>query len=114
MSEETRKNLSSAATGRIFTDEVRNKISEARKGIKLSDDIRDKISVSTIALIGIAVTVKNINTNEVLEFASLTDAAEFIGVNRTAVKKITWYWKINKKTIYTGHKKYLKKYFIIC
>lgn len=87
MSEETRNNLSLAARGRILTDFVKNRISEARRGVKLSDETREKISATTTALIGVAVIVKNINTNEELEFASLTDAANFIGVSRTAVKK---------------------------
>jgi group I intron endonuclease len=101
VNEETRKNLSLAATGRILTDEVKNKISEARKGIKLSDETRDKISAATIALIGIAGIVKDINTNEILEFTNLTDAAKFIGVSRTAVSK----------SLNTG--KPIKKQFIV-
>lgn len=38
VSEETRKNLSLAATGRILTEEDKNKISNSRQGIKLSDE----------------------------------------------------------------------------
>jgi len=87
VSEATRKNLSLAATGRILTESDKIKISIARKGIKLSDETRAKISAATIALIGVPVTVKNVNTNEELEYASLTDAAKAIGVSRTAVRK---------------------------
>lgn len=86
-SEETRKNLSLAATNRILTEEDRKKISDARKGIKLSMETRSKIAAAAISLRGIAVVVKNIHTNEELEFASLTYAAEYIGVSRPAVKK---------------------------
>jgi group I intron endonuclease len=87
ISEETKKNLSLAATGRILTEEDRKKISQARKGIKLSDETRYKISTAAVLLRGIPVLVKNVNTSDQQEFASLTDAALAIGVSRTAVKK---------------------------
>lgn len=86
-SEETRKNLSLAATGRILTEEDRKKISDARKGVVLSMETRSKIAAAAVSLRGIAVLVKNINTNEELEFVSLTTAAEYIDVSRPAVKK---------------------------
>jgi len=87
VSEETRENLSLAATGRILTEETRKKISEARKDIKLSVDTRTKISEAAKALRGVKVIVKNIDIKEILEFASLTDAAKAISVSRTAVRK---------------------------
>ena len=65
-SEETKQNLSLAATGRILTEEDKKKISDARKGINLSDETRAKISAAAIALRGVSVTVKNVNTNEEL------------------------------------------------
>lgn len=87
MSEETRKNLSLAATGRTLTEEERLKIYEARKGIKFSDETRAKLSAATTALIGVRVLVEDKDTGEVLEFASLTDAGKFIGVSRPAIRK---------------------------
>lgn len=87
VSEETKQNLSLAATGRILTEEDKKKISDARKGINLSDETRAKISAAAITLRGVSVTVKNINTNEELEFTTLTEAGKFINVTRTAVKK---------------------------
>jgi len=39
------------------------------------------------ALIGVPVIVKNLNTNEELEFSNLTEAGKYIGVSRTAVRK---------------------------
>jgi len=86
-SEETKKNLSLAATGRILTEEAKRKISEARLGIRLSDETRNKISVASKELRGVSVVITNIDTNEVLEFASLTDAGFAIGVSRPAIKK---------------------------
>lgn len=79
--------MSLAATGRILTEEDRKKISDARKGVVLSMETRSKIAAAAVSLRGIAVLVKNINTNEELEFVSLTTAAEYIGVSRPAVKK---------------------------
>lgn len=86
-SEETRKNLSLAATGRILTIEDKKKLSDLRKGAVLSMETRSKIAAAAVSLRGIAVLVKNIHTNEELEFVSLTTAAEYIGVSRPAVKK---------------------------
>ena len=87
MSDETKINLSLAATGRVLTKEVRLKISQARKGIKLSHQTRVKISEAAKSIRGITVLVKNIKTSEVCEFASLTDAASTLGVSRTAIRK---------------------------
>lgn len=79
--------MSIAATGRILTEEDKQKIFDARKGVILSAETRFKLSSAAIAFRGITVIVKNVDTNEELEFASLTDAAKFIGVSRPAVRK---------------------------
>ena len=89
VSEETKKNLSLAAIGRVLTEEDKNKISVARKGITLSVETRSKISAAAVAARGISLLVKNVQTNENLEFSSLTEAAKHIGVSRPAVKKYT-------------------------
>ena len=87
VSEETRKNLSLAATGRILSETDKDKISKKRIGIKLSEETKTKISESTIALIGVSVLVKNIETHTEIEYKTLTEAAKAIGVSRTAVSK---------------------------
>ncbi len=87
VSEETRKNLSIAATGRIITDEEKLKISEARKGLKLSMETRAKLSAATTLIKGVSVVVKNVNTYEEILYPTLTAAAVALGVSRTAVKK---------------------------
>lgn len=87
VSEETKINLSLAATGRVLTKEERLKISQGRKGIKLSYQTRVKISDAAKSIRGITVLVKNIKTSEVCEFVSLTDAASTLGVSRTAIRK---------------------------
>ena len=51
VSEETRKNLSLAATGRKLTEEDKYKISNKRTGIKLSEETKAKLSAVTTALI---------------------------------------------------------------
>lgn len=109
VSEETRKNLSVAATGRILTESERKKISDSRKGIRLSDETRTKISASTTALIGIPVVVKNMDTNKEMEYVNLTEAAKAIGVSRTAVKKALDSGKLLKKLYYVATKKNKKK-----
>lgn len=86
-SAETRKNLSLAATGRVLTDEDKKKLSDARKGIILTAETRAKISAAAVSLRGVRVLVKNNDTEENQEFASLTEAAKYIGVSRPAVKK---------------------------
>jgi len=87
VSNETRKNLSLAATGRILSKEDKDIISDKRSGIKLSEETKLKISGAAISLRGIAVVVKNINTQEETEYLSLTEAAKAIGVSRTAISK---------------------------
>jgi group I intron endonuclease len=87
VSNDTRKNLSLAATGRILSEEDKDKISNIRLGVKLSEETKSKISAAAISLIGVSVVVKNINTQVETEYRSLTEAAEAIGVSRTAVSK---------------------------
>lgn len=87
VSDETRKNLSLSAIGRILTEQDKKKISNSRKGQKLSDETRAKISASTASLIGVPVIIKNIETNLEVEYTTLTEAAKYLGVSRTAVKK---------------------------
>jgi len=87
VSNDTRKNLSLAATGRILSEEDKDKISNKRLGVKLSEETKSKISAAAISLIGVSVVVKNINTQVETEYRSLTEAAEAIGVSRTAVSK---------------------------
>lgn len=97
VSEETRKNLSLAAKGRILTEEDRKKISSKRKGIQLSDVTRKKISLSAVDLRGVKVEIENVNSNEKFEFHTLTDAAKYLEVSRTAIRKVLDSEKLIKK-----------------
>ena len=110
VSEETRNNLSSAATGRRLTEEDKTKISNSRIGVKLSDETRAKLSATAISLRGVPVRVKNLVTLEVTEYTNLTDAAKAIGVSRTAVKKsITSEIHIKKIILLHGRPQRIKK-----
>lgn len=104
VSEETKKNLSLAATGRVLTEETKEKISNKRTGITLSEETKAKISETTTSLIGVSVLVKNINTLVETEYKSLTAAAKVIGVSRTAVAKAMLSGKV-LKNLYTINKK---------
>lgn len=88
VSNETRKNLSLAATGRILSEDDKDKISNKRLGIKLSEETKSKISAAAISLIGISVVVKNINTQVETEYKSLTEAAEAIGLVEQLYQKL--------------------------
>lgn len=100
VSEETRKNLSQAAIGRVLSDAEKSKISASRIGIKLSSETRAKISATTSSLIGVPVIVRNIHTKLETEYINLTEAAKAINVSRVAVKKALDSGKILKKTFY--------------
>lgn len=98
VSEETKKNLAKAAIGRVLTEKDKNKIAEKRKGIKLSDETRAKMSATTAAQIGVSILVKNINTDETIEYKTITEAAGVLGVSRTAINKVIKSGKLLKNT----------------
>ena len=100
VSEETKKNLSQAAIGRVLSEAEKSKISASRVGIKLSAKTRAKISATTSSLIGIPVIVRNIHTSLETEYINLTEAAKAIGVSRVAIKKALDSGRILKKTFY--------------
>ena len=58
-----------------------------RKGIILSVVTREKISSSAASLRGVKIEVVDINTEEKFTFKTLTDAAKYLNVSRTAVSK---------------------------
>lgn len=87
VSDITKNNLSLAATGRVLTEEEREKISISRLGKSLSPETRSKISAGMTKIIGIPIIIRNIETNEEIEYINLTEAAKSLGVSRTAVKK---------------------------
>lgn len=61
-------------------------------------------------MIGISVKVKNIETNEELEYRNLTEGAKALGVSRTALKKTLDNGKpIKKIYLVTSNNKSKKK-----
>jgi group I intron endonuclease len=97
LTEEARNNLSIAATGRVLSEEVKEKISNKRKGIRLSEETRTKISDAAVKLVGVKINVINIETDESLYFDSLTNAANYLNVSRTAISKVLRTGKTLKK-----------------
>lgn len=87
VSENTKKNLSLAASKRVLTLDEKNKISLSRLGKVMPLSTRIKISNSSNQLRGIAINVHDTKSNTSKQFPSLTAAAENIKVSRTAVKK---------------------------
>lgn len=102
ISSSTRKNLSKSATGRILSSEDRLKISISRKNYLISPETRRKISYTVTSLIGISVSIKNINNNITTNFKSLAEASKFIGVTRTSVKKALLSGKLIKNCYYVN------------
>jgi predicted DNA-binding protein (UPF0251 family) len=45
------------------------------------------LSAATAAIHGVAVEVTNIKTGEIKQFSTMTEAAAYLGVSRTTVKK---------------------------
>lgn len=67
--------------------EDKAKLSEIRKGIKLSSSTRKKISEKIISLIAVAVVITDIENNIDKQYSNLAEAANAIGISRTAIKK---------------------------
>lgn len=97
VSETTKKNLSLAASERVLSNKEKEKLSLSRLGKNLSLDTRNKISISTSKLWGAPVQVKDIESNTIQQYLSLTDAANAVKVSRTAVKKALTTGKAIKK-----------------
>jgi group I intron endonuclease len=84
---EIKKKLSEAATGRVLTEDEKEKIANWHRGKIVSDETKSKISKARILKSGVGITVKDITNNEEICFESLTSAAKFLDVSRTAVSK---------------------------
>lgn len=87
LNEESKSKLSLAASSRVLTELEKEKLSNIRLGKKLSEITRKRISESITSQIGVSVIVKDLETQTEKSFDSLTRAAEYLGVSRTAVKK---------------------------
>lgn len=89
ISPEHKELLSAIHKGKNVSVETRKKLSEAislyRKNNLLTPESLEKLRSKTIAREGVAVSVLNIETNEVKEFTNQTDAGKFLGISRQAV-----------------------------
>uniref|UniRef100_UPI0023D89C1B hypothetical protein n=1 Tax=Gonatophragmium mori TaxID=2966219 RepID=UPI0023D89C1B len=90
-SEEHKDNLSQANIGRIFTEETLDKLSksikEYRKNNPLSEEALKNIKQKTTEREGVGVILVNKDTGEETKFSTQTEAGEFLGISRQAVKK---------------------------
>lgn len=89
ISEEHKSLLSSIHKGKIISDETKNKLSVAminyKKDNPLTPEALLNIKSKTTEREGVGVTVYNVETNEVTNFASQTEAGQFLGVSRQAI-----------------------------
>lgn len=87
INQEGKNNLSKAASNRILSELEKKKLSQIRLGVKLSEVTRKKITETVTSKIGVPVIVKDLETGSEKPFNSLTQAAEYLNVTRTAISK---------------------------
>ena len=90
ISEEHKNILSSVHSGKEVSQEVRDKLSLAttnyKKNNPLTPEALANITTKTTEREGKSVILLNIQTNETLEFPTLTKAGEFLDIKRQAVR----------------------------
>ena len=101
ISEEHKYLLSTIHRGKEVSKETKNKLSLAttnyRKNNPLSHESLINIRIKTTQREGVSVKLLNIQTNEILEFPTLTKVAEYLGIKRQAVRNA-----INRKSLVKG------------
>ena len=82
--------LSSIHLNKVVSIETRNKLSiattEYKKNNPLTPEALANITAKTTEREGVSVTLLNTQTNEVLDFPTLTKAGEYLGVKRQAIR----------------------------
>ncbi len=90
VSQELKDILSSVHSNKEVSQETRDKLSLAttnyKKNNTLSPESLANITARTTEREGVAVILLNIETNEKLEFPTLTKAGEYLGVKRQAIR----------------------------
>lgn len=90
ISQEHKELLSSVHLGKEVSEETRNKLSLATANYKkqnpLTPEALANITAKTTEREGVSVTLLNIQTNEKLDFPTLTKCAEYLGIKRQAVR----------------------------
>lgn len=86
---ENKSLLSLTHKNKIVSDETRAKLSAAisdfGKNNPLSKEKLAKLKEDSIKRVGVAITVKNTETNEIIKFSNKTEAGQFLGVTRQAI-----------------------------
>lgn len=89
ISPEHKRIISSIHTGKVVNEDTRKKLADAtanyRKKNPLSEQALENLRVKTTIREGVAVSVLNIETNEINFFTSQTEAGVFLGISRQAV-----------------------------
>lgn len=71
---------------RVVSEETKKKLSEATTLYNpLDQETLERLKAKTIAREGVSVLVKNIQTEEIVEFTNQTEAGVFLGISRQAV-----------------------------
>lgn len=90
VSQELKDILSSVHLGKEVSQETRDKLSLATSNFKknnpLSPEALANITAKTTEREGVAVILLNTQTNEQLEFPTLTKAGEYLGIKRQAIR----------------------------
>jgi group I intron endonuclease len=90
ISQEHKDLLSSVHSGKEVSQDTRNKLSISTanymKNNPLTPEALANITTKTTEREGIPVTLLNTQTNETLDFPTLTKAAEFLGIKRQAIR----------------------------
>lgn len=88
LSTQAKEKISIAASNRTLSDLEKKNLSDRRKGIKLSCadgvETKNKISTTITSMIGVPILIKDINTEVVTHYSSLTEAEKDIGISRRA------------------------------
>ena len=90
ISQEHKDILSLTHLGKVVSQETKDKLSLAttnyKKNNPLSSEALANIKAKTIEREGVAVSVLNTQTNEVISLPTLTQAGEYLGVKRQAIR----------------------------
>lgn len=90
ISQEHKDILSLTHLGKVVSQETKDKLSLATTNYKknnlLSSEALANIKAKTIEREGVSVSLLNTRTNEVISFPTLTQAGEYLGIKRQAIR----------------------------
>ena len=114
-SEETRKNISQAQTGRVLSEETKQKMSMAHKGKVFSQITRDRLSLAHLGKKFSEESIKKMSeahkkpilcSNNGRSYDSATDAAIDLGLNRSSIYSVL---SKKRKSVYGYVFNYIEK-----